>query len=96
MHAEHEQDGAVGLAAQHLGPPHAVGQAPAAGRCTSRMTTSDSTTRRRRSACARHPTERQRVRDDADDDLEGHEPDDQHERDRQVAAVRVGVTPCEW
>ena len=31
------------------------------------------------------------MRHDPDDDLEGHEADDQHERDRQVAPIRVGA-----
>ena len=39
--------------------------------------------------CAASESQRQRVRDDADDDLDGHERDDQAERDPEPLAVCV-------
>ena len=90
--AEHEQDSAVGLPAQHLRPTPAVGQRLAART----LDVADDEDRQRQGAGVRQHVrgireQRQGMRHDADDDFDCHEGDDEHERDRQVAPVRVGV-----
>ena len=74
QHAEDEQHGAVGLSAQHLGAPHAVREAPS-GRPLHEPDHEER--QHERAGVGQHVPgvrqERQRVRDDADDDLERHE-----------------------
>ncbi len=89
--AQDEQDGPVRLAAQHLGAPHAVGEVTAARPLDN---ADDEERKDERAGVGQHVPgvgeQRERMRQDPDDDLEGHEAGDQHERDRQVAPVRIG------
>ena len=91
-HREHEQHGAVGLPAEHLGAAPAVGQRLAAGT----LHEADHDQReRQRTGVGEHVRgvgeQGQRPGDDAGDDLDGHEPGNQREGNRQVASIRVGA-----
>ena len=88
--SEHEEHGATGQAAQHLGPPPAVGQRfTARARNISQDTERQRERTRVREHVGRVGQERERVRDDSNDNLEGHEPDNQQQRDCQIPTVRV-------
>ena len=89
-HAQHEQNGAIGLPAEHLCAPHSVCQ-PSTNRTLHEP--NDDEREHERPGIGQHVPgvrqQRQRMRDDPGHDLKGHESDDQHERDRQVAPIGI-------
>ena len=87
---EYEQGAAVGLRRQDLGALQAEGQVAARGTLDE---ANDDERHRQCAGVGQHMRgvreEGERVREDADDDLDGHETDDQCQRYREALRVRV-------
>ena len=96
QHGEHEQRDAVRLRGENLGALEAEGEV-AAGR--PRDEPDHHERQHERAGVGEHVRgvreQRERVREDSGDDLDGHEADDQAERDPQPPGVCVRLDSCE-